>query len=70
MSGSGTVPAGVIGQTGVYGTQGVAATTNVPGARWLAVSWIDNSGNFWLFGGGYSSTAGSVDLNDLWRYQP
>jgi N-acetylneuraminic acid mutarotase len=53
-------------QPGVYGTKGVPATGNVPGARNSAVSWTDSSGNFWLFGG--SGTSGS--LNDLWRYTP
>jgi N-acetylneuraminic acid mutarotase len=43
-------------QSGVYGTLGTAASTNVPGARYGAVSW-----NGLLFGGyGY--------LNDLWEY--
>jgi N-acetylneuraminic acid mutarotase len=50
---------------GVYGTQGVAAPTNMPGARWHAVGWTDSNGDFWLFGGG-----GSMEFNDLWRYQP
>jgi hypothetical protein len=50
---------------GVYGTQGVAAATNMPGARWHAVAWTDSNGDFWLFGG-----AGSMEFNDLWRYQP
>jgi hypothetical protein len=36
---------------GVYGTQGVAAAGNVPGARQGAVTWTDGAGNFWLFGG-------------------
>ena len=60
------------GQPGVYGTEGVPATTNVPGGRYSAVSWTDNSGNFWLFGGaGHDSTAAQIGgLNDLWRYQP
>ena len=56
----------------MYGTQGVAAANNVPGSRCSGVSWIDNSGNLWLFGGqGYGST-GTVngDLNDLWEYSP
>jgi hypothetical protein len=51
---------------GVYGTLGVAAPGNVPGARTGSVSWTDPSGNFWLFGG--SNSAGS--FNDLWRYSP
>jgi hypothetical protein len=56
--------------TGVYGSLGAAASSNVPGGRDSAVSWIDGSGNLWLFGGGNSSTQGTVDFNDLWRYQP
>jgi hypothetical protein len=70
MSGSSTLPAkGVI--PGVYGTQGVSAAANVPGARVLAVSWTDASGNLWLFGGdGYGANGTSGNLNDLWRYQP
>ncbi len=59
------------GLVGVYGTMGVAAATNIPGARSGSVSWIDSSGHLWLFGGGgYGSTGTSDDLNDLWRYQP
>jgi hypothetical protein len=59
-------------QSGVYGTLGVAATTNFPGARSGATSWTDNSGNFWLFGGeGYDANYGeSGFLNDLWKYNP
>jgi hypothetical protein len=62
----------VIAHLGVYGTQGVAAPGNVPGARWLAVGWTDAAGDFWLFGGeGFDSVgtgAGVTDLNDLWKY--
>jgi N-acetylneuraminic acid mutarotase len=57
---------------GIYGTQGVAATTNRPGSRSLGVSWVDKSGNLWLFGGqGYDST-GTIngDLSDLWKFNP
>jgi len=64
MSGSMTVivPDTVVaGGAGVYGTQGVAAASNVPGARMGAVSWTDLSGNLWLFGG-------NSNLNDLWTY--
>jgi len=57
------------GQTGSYGTEGVAAAGNVPGARYSSVSWIDKNGNFWLFGGYGLDSAGNVDsLNDLWKY--
>jgi hypothetical protein len=58
-------------QPGIYGAQGVPAATNVPGARANAVSWIDSSGNLWLFGGrGFYSVGGIGYLNDLWRYEP
>jgi len=68
MSGSGINTADT---SGGYGTLGVPAAGNVPGARMGAVSWIDPSGNLWLFGGwGYDSTNTLGDLNDLWRYQP
>ncbi len=56
-------------QAGIYGTKGVPAPSNVPGARLQAVSWIDPQGNFWLFGGlGIDSTGTRGELNDLWRY--
>jgi len=56
---------------GVYGTLGVAAPDNVPGSRGGSVSWMDTSGNLWLFGGEGADSVGSGGvLNDLWRYQP
>jgi hypothetical protein len=56
---------------GSYGTQGTASTSNLPGARYNAVAWIDSSGNLWLFGGGGFPGLGNFGyLNDLWRYQP
>jgi hypothetical protein len=60
------------GTVGIYGAQGTAASTNVPGARTFAASWTDSSGNFWLFGGnGVGSTAKSQGvLNDLWKFTP
>ncbi len=68
MSGSSTEGANG-GQSGVYGDLGVASAGNVPGARENAVSWTDNSGNFWLFGGqGYDSTGTDGVLNDLWEF--
>jgi N-acetylneuraminic acid mutarotase len=62
-SGEGVAPA--------YGTQGVAAATNVPGARAYAASWMDASGNLWLFGGfGFVSLSSQGNLNDLWEFNP
>jgi N-acetylneuraminic acid mutarotase len=56
-------------QSGIYGTQGQAAVTNVPGARSLATAVADSSGSFWLFGGGGFDVNGNIDyLNDLWKY--
>lgn len=56
-------------QPGTYGTKGIAATTNTPGARQDAVSWKDTSGNFWLFGGYGVDSNGSINkLNDLWKF--
>ncbi len=61
--------ANVVNQKGTYGTEGVAASTNVPGARWSAAAWTDHNGDLWLFGGqGYDSTANG-SLGDLWQYK-
>ena len=59
-------------QSGSYGTRGVASPSNVPGARYDSVSWLDPRGNLWLFGGyGIVSTLGGWALgNDLWKYDP
>ena len=57
--------------SGVYGTLGTAALSNVPGARQAASSWIDSSGNLWLFGGyGYDATGDLGTVSDLWQYSP
>lgn len=54
---------------GVYGVKGVAAPENVPGARYGAATWVDGSGNFWLFGGrGFVRWAAEGVLNDLWKW--
>jgi N-acetylneuraminic acid mutarotase len=56
-------------KSGIYGTEGTASSSNMPGARISPATWSDASGNLWLFGGnGYGSTAGEGDLNDLWEY--
>ena len=40
-----------------------------PGARQAMVSWLDNSGNFWIFGGYNLSSGGQpASFNDLWEY--
>src|SRR5208337_2703822 len=41
----------------------------MPGSRNYAVSWTDQSGNFWLFGGyGLASSSTDGELNDLWKF--
>jgi len=64
VSGSNTVS-----QSGVYGTKTTASTSNSPGARRAAPGVVDNSGNFWLFGGyGLDSQGNSGYLSDLWKF--
>ncbi len=49
----------------VYGTLGVSAPINTPGARQCYTHFKDLSGNLWLFGGtAYNPSA----YNDLWKY--
>ena len=51
ISGSNT-----INQVGNYGIKGIAASSNIPGARYYSISWIDSNNTLWLFGGyGYDS---------------
>jgi len=58
-------------QPGLFGTLGTAAPGNIPGGRYSGVSWIDSSGNLWLFGGLGEDAHGSAGLlNDLWEFNP
>jgi N-acetylneuraminic acid mutarotase len=66
VSGSNT-----INQSGIYGTQGTASSSNAPGGNCGANSWLDSNGKLWLFGGsGYDSSGNLGVLNDLWKYDP
>jgi hypothetical protein len=59
------------GQNGVYGTEGVPASGNVPGGRQYASSWTDSGDNFWLMGGeGFGASGNEGYLNDLWVFCP
>jgi hypothetical protein len=53
---------------GVYGTEGIPAPDNVPGARRMASAWIDSEGHLWLFGG--QAGTNWPGYNDLWRFDP
>jgi hypothetical protein len=61
-------------QTGVYDTVDTypwfTLYTYTPGGRAKAAAWVDQSGQFWLFGGEGYGSAGSGFLNDTWRYVP
>ena len=53
----------------VYGTEYVASPLNNPGGRgWGACTWVDTTGNLWLFGGQGNTANASGRLNDLWMY--
>jgi N-acetylneuraminic acid mutarotase len=62
----------------VYGIQGVPDVANRPGGRDFGVTWVDPSGNLWLFGGegyaaplpGSGATNSAGFLADLWKYTP
>jgi hypothetical protein len=61
-------------QAGNYGTKGTSSATNLPGARSGHGSWIDATGNIWVYGGvGYANTTGgngNTYLDDLWEFSP
>ncbi len=62
---------GNIGAPGVYGTMGVAAAANTPGAQNGAAHWTDAHGNLWLFSGyGVDGSDNWASLNDLWKFTP
>lgn len=52
---AGSMPLNAVGS-------GVFSPVNSPDARYAAVCWTDNNGNFWRFGGD--------DYSDLWQYNP
>lgn len=55
---------------GIYGVQGIPAPANNPGGRaWGVATWVDTTGDLWLFGGDGNDINGNNGyLNDLWRY--
>ena len=59
---------GAANTPGNYGTKGVAAATNVPGARWLSAAWSDTHGNLYVFGGQGFDATGTGSLGDLWEF--
>ena len=56
-------------QIGVYGTLGVASASTMPGARNSPACWVDQMGDYWLFGGdGFPSNNANNHLNDLFKF--
>jgi hypothetical protein len=56
---------------GRYGTPGMPAAENTPGARSGARLWVDLQGMVWLFGGqGVDATGAYGALADLWQFNP
>ncbi len=54
----------------VYGTQGIPAPGNTPGARTMCkAGWVDDNNNLWLFGGQDGTNAAVINVrNDMWKY--
>lgn len=59
-----------INQIGNYGSQGSFSSGSYPGARTDAISWVDPSGNLWLYGGAGNVNGFAVTFSDLWCYHP
>lgn len=62
----------VVATNGTYGTKGKQSGGD-PGARYWVNSWIDASGNMWMFGGeGYDveNSGPESQLPDLWEFTP
>jgi hypothetical protein len=54
----------LFGQSGVYGTIGVPAPSNMPGGRQEQVAWTGSNGALWMFGG----SSGQGYKSDVWKY--
>lgn len=62
--------AAVVNPPGNFGTQGVAAPTNMIPCKGGVGIWTDKQNNLWVFGG-FSTPLGTLEVtNDLWRFQP
>ncbi len=72
VGGSNTIGTYLSGQVGTYGVQGVPAPNNVPPGLSASTGWIDQNGNFWLFGGyGVSLGLGAgAAFDDVWEFTP
>lgn len=57
---------------GIYNLPiGTATATNLPGQRYSGSTWVDSTGNFWLFGGYGTDKNGLIGyMNDMWSFNP
>src|SRR6185503_1732758 len=51
-----------------WGTLGVPSPTNTPGGRMPYAKWIDEDGNFWMFGALEYVISLGGKMNDMWKY--
>ena len=59
----------VCGQPGVYGQMG--SPGGIPGGRYFPLTWADQDGHLWLFGGLELDSVGQIcSLDDLWEFNP
>lgn len=56
---------GTSGLSPSYGTINVSNINNTPGARLVPLTWVDNFGTFWMYGG---SNQNGQRHADLWKY--
>ena len=54
-------------QPGHYGVQGISSPSNQPGSKMGPATWIDSSGNLWMFGG-FQDISALEYSNNLWKY--
>jgi len=61
---------GVVNDPGYFGTQGIPSPLNNPPCMNAPMTWTDNSGNLWLYGG-FGECGGPFDneLAALWKYE-
>jgi Chitobiase/beta-hexosaminidase C-terminal domain len=53
-----------------YGPLGKLSSQSDPGPRGSSYTWIDQSGNFWLFGGGIGVIGTDNAYDDIWEFNP
>lgn len=56
------------GDLGVFGTKGIADSSNVVRARSACVMWVDSRGVIWIFGGALSQSVAFGLTSDLWSF--